>query len=115
MLVVESTGEDPYLSTRTVPDTEGPFVVRIRMRLRTRGNGQCFWGRPFQAARSAAFDLRHDGEWHEYVVPLPAKGQLQAFRLDPGRGAGRIEIDWIRLVSLDGKVLMSYDFGGGGT
>ena len=54
------------------------------------------------------FPVRHDGEWHEYEVKIPAT-QLSGLRIDPSRGAGEMMIDWIRLEQ-GGKIIESWDF-----
>jgi len=98
VLVIHSTGGDPYLSA-TLPLQGSQFAVRLRMRSETGGNGQIFWSSNkhpgSDARRQASFELHHDGQWHEYTVPLEIDGDLTALRLDPGTAAGQIEVDWI--------------------
>ena len=100
VLRIQSSGNDPYL---IAPAEFGgsELAVRIRMRLETRGDGQLFWAsssRPgFAAHRQSTFPLNHDGQWHEYTVPLETDGDLTSLRLDPGMAEGEIEVDWIEL------------------
>ena len=102
LLHITSRGVDPYLVTGV--DTEhSELAVRIRMRLKTRGEGQFFWAsqksRGFAADRQSTFTLHHDDRWHEYTVPLSTDGGLTALRLDPGMAEGHIQVDWIELLA----------------
>ena len=114
VLVVTSTGGDPYFHTSAVPAAGGPVVFKVRMRCKTAGPAQVFWttakaGR-FHRSRSAGFKIRHDGQWHDYEAKLPATGRLTGLRLDPGTAAGKVEIDWIYLAKPDGAELKRWDW-----
>ena len=101
-LLVNSKGGDPYLSHRLKkPADAASFTLRITMTSDSSGRGQVFWqekgaGR-FHAEHSQFFDVEHDGQQHEYTVRFTTKSSLQAIRIDPSRGRGRIEISGIRL------------------
>jgi len=99
-LVITSTGDDPYLSS-PVPAEGGSILVRFRARCNTAGRGQFFWttqARPNTSERnSVRFDLVHDGQWHDYEVPMRIPGKLRALRFDPGGGAGTVEIERMEL------------------
>lgn len=112
-MVVTSKGKDPWLMTKAVPQVEGPVIGRARIKLSTTGNGQMFWAskaKPGFAGRFVDFGMQHDGQWHEYEVLLPSVGELSGFRIDPGRGAGEIRIDWAEIATPDGKTLKRWDF-----
>ncbi|MEW4486439.1 DUF5722 domain-containing protein [Thalassoglobus sp. JC818] len=102
-LIVQSSGNDPYISHRLnkVID-ERSFTLQITMASDSSGNGQVFWqeenGGPFKADRSQRFEVRHDGQSHQYAIPFSTTSPLQAVRIDPFRGQGKIEISDIRLV-----------------
>ena len=120
VLVLDSTGADPYLSTRDVPKAAGEVVLEFRMRSTASGPGQVFWAaagaRPlFARERSVGMAVTHDGQWHDYSVRLPMKGQMEALRIDPANGAGRIEFGWMRLKSADGQTLKEWKFDRGRT
>ena len=53
--------------------------------------------------RSTDFKPVHDGQWHEYSVELPLKGNLVGLRLDPASGPGEIAIDWMELRNAKGQ------------
>lgn len=106
-LVTETTGDDPWmLSPRVALDA---VPARLVVRMRASGDasldlGQLFWaveGDPaYIEARSVTFDVRLDGEWHDYVVDLSDafgwEGTITSLRLDPmGRAGVRIEVDRI--------------------
>jgi arylsulfatase A-like enzyme len=115
ILVMESTGGDPFMSNREVPTATGDVVAEMRVRSTASGPGQVFFAvadaRPlFHRDRSVPLRLTHDGEWHEASVTLPLTGSLTAFRIDPANAPGRIEFDWIRLKSADEAVLKEWAF-----
>ena len=56
-----------------------------------------------------AFKVLHDGKHHEYRVDLPTD-TLNALRLDPARGEGPIEFDWIRLLNSSGEMVREWGF-----
>jgi len=115
LLVIESTGLDPSLSTRNVPKHRGAAIVEFRMRSRASGEAQVFWGAEgmtplFIKDRSIIVQVMHDGQWHDYSEKLPIIGTLSALRMDPATAQGRIEIEWIRLRGLDDAVLVEWNF-----
>ena len=101
LLRIESTGGDPYLSGPQVK-LAAPVAVRLRMRCKTGGGGQIFWtttrSRGTDERKSARFELAHDGQWHDYTVPLDATGTVTMLRLDPGSAPGLVEVDRIEVV-----------------
>jgi hypothetical protein len=108
VLKIRATGEDPFMH-RPVRLAGGDVVLAMKARGRTGGSGSVFWttdrspGRGEDKARH--FGLRQDGQWHEYRVPFPAPGTILDLRIDPGTGAGRFEIESIRLLRLQGHPL----------
>jgi hypothetical protein len=116
VLKMTSVGGDPQFSTTEVPDHTGPARCRLRLKIAASGPGQFFWStttaRPFHRDHSVVFELRHDGQWHEYTLDLAMAGKLLALRLDPGSAEGVAEIDWIRLETADGKLLKGWEFEG---
>lgn len=100
VLVVESTGEDPYL-VAPADATMPRLLLCLRARFGTSGPAQVFWttsSEPAPAeARSRHFRIEAGDAWREYEVPLEVEGRLTGLRLDPGSGPGKVEIDWIAL------------------
>lgn len=106
-LIVNSTGGDPYLSHRLTEAVNGTsFTLHITMSSDSSGNGQVFWQKlgagPFSAQRSQIFNVQHDAQQHEYVVPVNTEGPLVAVRIDPSRSQGKIQISDVRLIGQDG-------------
>jgi len=115
LLMIESTGLDPNMSTRTVPKHRGAAIVEFRMRSRASGEVRVYWGAEgmtplFIKDRSIAVQVMHDGQWHDYSEKLPIIGTLSALRIDPATAPGRIEIEYIRLRGLDDAILKEWDF-----
>jgi len=99
-LVIACTGDDPYLGC-PVEGSEGPVVLRFRARS-TQGSGQIFWTTASSGAWSddksrILRELKWDNAWHDYAIPLDVFGKLASFRLDPGDGAGTMEIEKMEL------------------
>lgn len=113
-MIVESTGEDPFVIYSGDLGHNGPVVARVRMKSDTGDYGQLFWvtrqARAHAAGRSVTFDMVHDNAYREYRVELPVSGDLTGIRLDPGRAEGTIEIDWIRLETPGGELVKEWTF-----
>jgi hypothetical protein len=103
-LRIISNGEDPYLVVQLKNPVPGPLAVRIKLRSNGNGTGQFFWTsdrRPrWSEDQSNHFEIRHDGQWHEYSSVLPISGMLTGLRLDPGSAAGSCDVDWIELTEV---------------
>lgn len=112
-LIVVSNDNDPWFMTRRVPEARGPIRGRVRMKTSAKGKGQMFWTSdvaPKFVGHHVTFNLKHDGQWHEYEAELPVEGQLKGFRLDPAQSPGEIQIDWIELLDKDGRSLKRWEF-----
>ncbi len=101
VLKVTSTGEDPFFHRRvTFPG--GPMVLRIRIRTETAPTCSVFWTTDRSPTRGEDkvrhFRIVPDGQWHQYTVRFEAPGIVQDLRIDPGPGAGVVQIDHIELV-----------------
>lgn len=112
VLVITSTGGDPYIVTRDLPAGAGPYTVEFKMKSDSRGTGQVFWttadDKGFHRDRSATFEPKHDGAWHAYAVKLPVEKALTGLRLDPSTAPGEIRLDAIKLKDKDGKAIRSW-------
>jgi hypothetical protein len=100
-LRITSSGNDPYLMSGPVK-IEGPLTAKLRAKCAAGGSGQFFWtlvGNPrTDEERSQHFKLIHDGQWHDYLVPLDIQGTLTHLRLDPGSAPGVIEVEKLELI-----------------
>jgi hypothetical protein len=102
VLRIQSHGKDPYLASGPV-NLAGPFTVQLRVKSATGGGaGQFFWTTTehphTDEDRSQHFKLIHDGQWHDYSVPLAAHGLVTRLRFDPGSAPGLIEVEKMALV-----------------
>ena len=72
MLILTSTGRDPYISARLPkPARAEGLVLHFTMSSDSAGSGQVFWQEqgvnpPFIAERSRRFDVQHDGVVHSF-------------------------------------------------
>ena len=117
LLTMESTGPDPHMLASLFPPRRGETILEFRMRSTASGGGNVYWGlqgsKPlFVPQRKLALNVVHDGQWHTYALRLPAQGALSAIRIDPASAPGRIEFDWVRLKSADGKIAQQWNFEG---
>jgi len=116
MLILTSTGGDPHISARLPrAATAQDLVLHVTMASDSSGYGQVFWQEqgvnpPFIADRSQRLDVQHDGNMHNYSVPLPAKQPVLAVRIDPSRAAGKIKISDVSLKTADGTVIRQWSF-----
>ncbi len=99
-LKIRSLGGDPYLSV-PVKAAAGSLAIRLRVRSDADGKGQFFWSTirnpGHDESRQVRFDLIHDGQWHDYLVPLESAADLTSLRFDPAMAVGTIEVDRITL------------------
>lgn len=111
-LRLQSTGKDPYMQSRDGAVEKGPVTVEFKMKSSMAGPGQVFWSKgPLSfKGRHVAFSPIHDGQWHEYSVPLQIPNGLDALRIDPATGPGEAEIEWIRLKGADGTIAHEWRF-----
>jgi len=114
-LHVTATKGDPMIMTaRSLKAGPGEYTFSVRMKAQAKGGGQVF-GRPanrgYQRGSGEAFAIHHDAKWHEYDVKLEFDHPLYQIRLDPCAGAGRLEIDWLRLSDAKGKLVREWPFG----
>lgn len=114
LLRVESTGNDPHLSYQLPKAVEAKaLTLHLTMKSNSSGQGQVFWkepGRPFAAERSEFFEVTHDGQPHQYAIEFSPQAPVEAVRVDPSRGSGKIEISSMRLVGADGAVIHEWSF-----
>lgn len=109
-LIVKSTGGDPFLSAQNFKAlTGGPFRICFSMKSGSKGTGTVYYNKPAAAGRTVSFPVHHDGAYHEYEVSIPVE-MLNALRIDPSRGEGSIEIDWIRVEDKFGETVRSWEF-----
>jgi hypothetical protein len=98
---IVASGADPYLIVKLPSAAPGPVMVRLRLRSTMKNAGQVFWTTDRQPRtaeeQSRHFEITHDGQWHEYQVPLEVEGVVQRLRFDPGTGPGEADVAWIEL------------------
>jgi arylsulfatase A-like enzyme len=114
-LVFDATGGLCTLAVMGLPAATGDITLSFRMRSTASGPVNAFWNNPgegsFKPERAVLVPFAHDGQWHDVSVRLPLKGTLNGIRLDPANARGRVEIDWVRALSQDGKTLREWEFG----
>ena len=101
ILRIQSSGPDPYLMCGPL-SLAGPLAVQLRVKSTGGGAGEIFWTTAdtphTDAGRSERFKMLHDGQWHDYMVRLEARGTVTHIRFDPGAAPGVIEVEKIELV-----------------
>lgn len=98
-------------------------VVSVEMRSTGTAQGQVFYatdGGGYAAEQVTGVELKPDGAWHRYDVPLPVGKRLSGIRLDPGGASGEFELRSLSLHrgwhtrsmtegALAGKINISHD------
>lgn len=107
-LKITSTGGDPWISTRNLPpNARGPFTLRLRLKSTAKGNALVYFNttaqEPFHKDRTVGVPVVHDGQFHDYVIQLPATA-LHALRLDPATAPGEITLSTLELRDADGQL-----------
>ena len=80
----------------------GNVVVSVQMSATTKGRGEVFYtgsNQPYAQSRSVGFALHSDRRQHEYDVKLPSGFRTHRIRIDPGSGAGVVEVERIEVRS----------------
>lgn len=113
-LRLELAGAGAYMRTADFPVIAGFMAVRFRMRSSLGGAGEVAWsapgGRRSAAPEKTSFPVKHDGEWHDYEVPLEAAGRLAELRIRPAEAAGTVEFRDLRLQRKYGELLKAWRF-----
>ena len=102
-LVIQSTGGDPWISTRNLPkNAKGPFRLELRLSSQSRGEARVYFATPatpaFARERSLPLTVTHGGKAESVSVTLPV-ATLSALRLDPSTAPGTVRLT--RLVLMD--------------
>jgi len=103
LLTVWSTGKEPSIRIAGIPgagNSPEASLVEIRLKASGEGEGRLWWLSDkfplFSDTRIKTFNIKHDSEWHEYLIPIRAKGETLELRLDFGSAAGIFEVQWIK-------------------
>lgn len=115
-LEVNSTGGDPHFSYELPKAvSEKLLILHFSMISDSSGQGQVFWheqgvGPAFFRDRSEQFDVRHDGESHDFAVKFSPTKPVLAIRIDPSTGPGKMQLSNIKLTTDDGRVVYQWNF-----
>lgn len=120
-LVINSTGNDPHFIYDFAKDSldrsadAQSYELRFEMTSQSDGPGQVFWREQnekpaYIAKRSVMFNVRHDGNSHQYVVPFRANQPVVGVRIDPSKSAGQMKLSDLKLYTADGKLLHQWSF-----
>jgi arylsulfatase A-like enzyme len=110
-LQIQSSGRDPYIFRNLPPPPlTGPLTLKLRLTSTGEGSGVVYFAAPnsrptFQRERSVSFVIHHDGQPHEYTVPLPIQ-ELSAIRFDPGNAVGKAKISQMTLYDAAGTMIL---------
>lgn len=113
-LVLQCGGEDPGLAfdRLALPDAVGPFRLEFREQSRASGAGEIYWTEDattkLPAGKHLDFEVKHDGEWQDIALTIPALRSPYALRLDPCGGPGGVILETIRLKDAAGRTLAEW-------
>lgn len=119
-LQIDMSGTSPALLSP--PVTLFASMV-LKIRIRSTGAGRCTlgWSLPLEfvsdTSRTVAFDVVHDGRWHEHSLQITESSEtpVQRMMLTLGNAIGVAEIDYIQVFDSLGSLVASWDFGPGQT
>ena len=113
---VASMGSDPRIYFTGLPNSSGPYTVKMRVKNRIKGGGSIYWGtkeaRNFNKERQVKIDLKDDNQWHDYEFAVPLQESMFSLRIDPGSEYREATFEWIRLYDKDGKLVKAWEFAG---
>ncbi|MGC8908932.1 MAG: hypothetical protein ACP5M0_16035 [Desulfomonilaceae bacterium] len=93
-LIIESTGNDPYLQTGALDLKQpGRYVLKVRLSTPAKTKTQFFFGRPntpYNEADSITVDAAEG--WNDIFVELPQPETIVQVRFDPGTIPGAYEL-----------------------
>ncbi|MHB1460455.1 MAG: glycoside hydrolase [Armatimonadota bacterium] len=107
MLQINNSGTEPWIHSPKI-NAAAPALVKIRARSSGVGQGRLYWTVKLPSKQSSLWgedaviylDLLHDGQWHDYNIPIDIDGTITQIRLDPGKSIGRFDVKSIELETL---------------
>lgn len=113
-LVLTCTGADSGIAIDAFADDlpAGPYQLRFRLQSEAGGAGEVYFTTDpkttLPQGQRVEFEVTHDGQWHEYTLPLDTEKQIHALRFDPCSGPGEVRVAGLRLTDAKGKVLQQW-------
>jgi hypothetical protein len=108
-LILQSKGNDPFITTEDLPIVSHRMILRFRMRSTLTGAGSVYWrdnaSPAFARKQKIDFEPVPDGKFHSYEVSFYCKGRLRGLRIDPGTSPGEVAFKEILLVRQYGEIL----------
>ena len=109
-LILRSTGEDPQLVLASNPNlTNGPFTVSIRLKTNKASKMLVFCNPPFERGGFTDFGMVEADRWAEHSGRFDVE-TLTGLRIDPLTSVGEAEIEWIRVLDKDDKLVKEWAF-----
>lgn len=113
-LVLDSTGQDPFIFTHDVPLASNSMRLKFKARSKIKGKGCFFYcdqGTPdFSPDKKIEFDFNSGDSWHEYSIDFLPQGNLKGLRIDIVSSPGHAEFKWISLERKYDEVLKKWGF-----
>ena len=113
-LVLTCTGTDSGLAFDNLTDlAPGPYKLQFRIQSQASGSGEVYFTTDPQAklpdGEHQEFEVAHDGQWHEYTLPLETAKPICELRFDPCSAPGEVRVDGLQLTTGEGKVIRLYE------
>lgn len=114
LALLECSGNDPGLAfdSLDIPQASGPYTLEFRMQSTAVGEGEVFWTIDTETSlpngARVGFRPQHDDQWHEVKLKIVESKAIHAFRLDPCSGSGKVRIDGLKLLDVNGALLRSW-------
>jgi arylsulfatase A-like enzyme len=113
-LILECVGHDPYMIAGNVPPIVGEHTLELRLKATAGGEGEIYLAteqRPdFNRDARVVFDFGVSQKIDVARVTIRPEAPLTALRIDPINETGTVEIDYVRLLDVDGKLVKSWNF-----
>lgn len=110
-LIVENLGDRGFFTIKDFkPIERGPFTLTCRMKSTTVRRLSIFYNKPSRD-RLINLTIKKGDAFKEYKASIPAE-TLEGLRFNPSKDKGEIEINCMRIVDGDGKVVGEWEFKG---
>jgi hypothetical protein len=114
LLRLTFSGEDSGLAFESLPQTlaAGPYAMTFDLRSDAEGDGDLFFTTDAKTSlpkgERVSFPVVRNRKWHEHRIEIETAERLHKLRLDVGEGNGTAMIRNLRLIDVNGEVLLSW-------
>lgn len=112
VLYIKAKAGMPYVETDMIPGISNQqFYICFDMKSNAAGLAKVTWKadrkKPYSVDCEQSFDVKHDGQWHHYRVPITVD-KISMMRIIPCTAAGDVAIKNLDMETIDGYPLRAW-------